>query len=53
MAAADKVAAGYTPFVGPLKDSTGAPQLSAGYTMDARELNNIDWYVEGVIGRMR
>ncbi len=52
-AAADKVAAGFTPFTGPLKDNIGVSQLSKGEKMDGSEMGKFDWYVEGVIGRAK
>jgi basic membrane protein A and related proteins len=51
--AADKVAGGFTPFVGPLKDNTGAIQIYAGKTMDGSQMGQFNWYVDGVIGRVR
>jgi basic membrane protein A and related proteins len=52
-AAAAKVSAGYTPFIGPIKDNTGAYALRAGRTMDASDMGKFDWYAEGVVGRVR
>lgn len=52
-AAAAKVAAGYTPFTGPMKDNTGAYRLDKGETMDNSQMGNFNWYVEGVTGRTR
>jgi basic membrane protein A and related proteins len=51
--AADKVAAGFTPFTGPLRDNMGIRQLSPGETMDGSQMGKFDWYVEGVIGRVK
>lgn len=53
LAAADKVAGGYTPFTGPLKDSTGAYALRNGETMAPSDMGKFDWYVEGVQGRVK
>ena len=52
-AAADKVAGGFTPFTGPLKDNTGAYQLRAGEKFDGAQMGNMNWYVDGVVGRTR
>ena len=51
--AAGKVAGGFTPFTGPMKDNTGAYQLHAGETMQGSDMGKFDWYVEGVIGRVK
>jgi basic membrane lipoprotein Med (substrate-binding protein (PBP1-ABC) superfamily) len=53
LAAADKVAGGFNPFTGPLKDSTGAYALRAGETMGPGDMGKFDWYVEGVQGRVK
>jgi basic membrane lipoprotein Med (substrate-binding protein (PBP1-ABC) superfamily) len=52
-AAAAKIAGGFTPFTGPLKDNTGAYALRKGETMDAGDMGKFDWYAEGVIGRVK
>jgi simple sugar transport system substrate-binding protein/basic membrane protein A len=52
-AAADKVAGGFTPFTGPLKDNTGAYQLTVGEKMEPSDMGKFNWYVEGVIGRAK
>jgi basic membrane protein A and related proteins len=52
-AAADKVAAGFTPFTGPLKDNTGAYQLTKGEKLDGADMGKFNWYVAGVVGRVR
>jgi len=52
-AAADKVAGGFTPFTGPLKDNTGVYQLIVREKMDGSEMGKFDWYVEGVVGRAK
>ena len=53
IAAADKVAGGFNPFTGPMKDSAGAYALRAGETMGPGDMGKFDWYVEGVQGRVR
>ena len=45
-----KIVGGYNPFVGPIKDNKGVVRVAAGKTMDALELYNWDWSVEGVSG---
>ena len=52
-AAAVKVAAGFTPFTGPIKDNTGAYALRAGETMEASDMGKFDWYAEGIVGRVK
>lgn len=52
-AAADKVAGGFNPFTGPMKDNSGAYALRNGETMGPGDMGKFDWYVEGVIGRVR
>ncbi len=51
--AAARVAAGFTPFTGPLYDNNGAPQLRAGETMGPDRMGEFNWYVAGVVGRLR
>lgn len=41
---------GYNPFVGPIKDSTGAVRIAEGEEMDEMAMYNWDWSVEGVSG---
>jgi simple sugar transport system substrate-binding protein len=38
------------PFVGPVKDNTGALKVPAGGELTERDLMSINWYVEGVEG---
>jgi len=45
-----KIAGGYNPFTGPIKDSKGNVRIAAGKTMEPLELYNWDWSVEGVSG---
>ncbi len=45
-----KIAGGWSPFTGELKDNTGAVRVKAGETMDDMALYNWDWSVEGVSG---
>jgi basic membrane protein A and related proteins len=52
-AAADKIAKGYTPFVGPIADNEGAERIKAGETWGNDKMGAFDWYVAGVIGRAK
>ena len=38
-------------FAGPLKDNKGAERVKAGEVLQAWQLNQLDWLVEGVIGQ--
>ena len=46
----DDILGGYSPFVGPLTDSSGTVRVEAGKRMTEQELYNWDWAVEGVSG---
>jgi len=52
-AAADKVAGGFNPFTGPLTDNTGVVKLKEGETLGGDKMGDLDWYVEGVIGKAK
>jgi basic membrane lipoprotein Med (substrate-binding protein (PBP1-ABC) superfamily) len=52
-AAAAKVAKGYNPFTGPLKDNLGRQELPPGATIGADQMGGLNWYVEGVIGKVK
>jgi basic membrane lipoprotein Med (substrate-binding protein (PBP1-ABC) superfamily) len=52
-AAAAKVAKGFNPFTGPLKTNTGALALPPGATVGADQMGGLNWYVEGVVGKVR
>jgi basic membrane lipoprotein Med (substrate-binding protein (PBP1-ABC) superfamily) len=45
-----KILGGWTPFVGPLKDTKGVARVAAGKTMSDNELYNWDWSIDGVVG---
>jgi basic membrane lipoprotein Med (substrate-binding protein (PBP1-ABC) superfamily) len=45
-----KMLGGWSPFVGPLKDSKGTIRVAAGKTMTDAELYNWDWSIDGVVG---
>jgi basic membrane protein A len=42
----------FTVFTGPLKDQTGAEKVAAGKAMTDAELLSMDWFVEGVDGKI-
>ncbi|HUS17459.1 MAG TPA: BMP family ABC transporter substrate-binding protein, partial [Chloroflexia bacterium] len=42
----------FTVFTGPLKDNTGADKVPAGTAMAAGDLLSMDWFVEGVEGKI-
>ncbi len=40
------------PFAGPVKDQAGNVKVPAGQTMSDGDLLGLDWYVEGVVGKL-
>ena len=50
--AADIGAGKFHPFTGPLKDSSGKEQLAAGKVITDEVLSKMDYYVEGVQGKL-
>ncbi len=51
--AESEMAAGkLNPFTGPMKDNTGKEILAAGKTLNDGELSKMDYYVEGVVGKL-
>jgi hypothetical protein len=46
----EKIAGGWSPFVGEIKDSKGNVRVPAGKKMTETELYNWDWSIEGVKG---
>jgi basic membrane protein A and related proteins len=44
----DKIMAGFSPFIGPMKDSAGLQRLAAGETMSRLTLYSWPWLLEGV-----
>ena len=48
----DIIAGKLHPFAGPIKDNTGKEQLAAGKTMDDAALAKMNFYVEGVQGKL-
>jgi simple sugar transport system substrate-binding protein len=51
-AQADIVSGKLHPFTGPMKDNEGKIRLAAGTTITDDEMNRMDYYVEGVQGRL-
>jgi simple sugar transport system substrate-binding protein len=52
-AATDKIAAGtLLPFAGPLKDQNGAEKVAAGKSMSDGEILGLNWFCEGVQGKL-
>jgi simple sugar transport system substrate-binding protein len=49
---ADIKAGKFHPFTGPIKDNTGKERLAAGKPLDDATLNKMDYYVEGVQGKL-
>ncbi|MDH5285629.1 MAG: BMP family ABC transporter substrate-binding protein [Betaproteobacteria bacterium] len=49
---ADIKAGKFHPFTGPVKDNEGKERLAAGKTLDDGTLNKMDYYVEGVQGKL-
>ena len=49
---ADIKAGKFHPFTGPIKDNEGKERLAAGKTIDDATLNKMDYYVEGVQGKL-
>ena len=52
-AAADKIAKGYNPFTGPITDNIGVVRIKAGEAWGGDKMGNFDWYVDGVIGKVK
>jgi simple sugar transport system substrate-binding protein len=42
----------FHPFTGPIKDNEGKERLAAGKVIDDATLNKMDYYVEGVQGKL-
>jgi len=52
-ASADKVAAGFNPFTGPIVDNAGTVRIKEGESWGGDKMGNFDWYVEGVVGKAK
>ena len=42
----------FHPFQGPVKDQNGRVRIAAGTTISDADLQKMDWYVEGVQGKL-
>src|SRR5258706_3377828 len=51
--AAAEVANGFNPFPGPVKDNRGRIVLPPGASVGADQMGGMNWYVEGVVGKVR
>jgi hypothetical protein len=52
-AAADRIVGGFNPFTGPMKDNQGIERIRYGGSMGADSMGTFNWYVDGVIGKVR
>ena len=48
----DMKAGKFHPFTGPIRDNAGKERIAAGKTLDDATLNRMDYYVEGVQGKL-
>lgn len=48
----DIVAGRLHPFAGPITDNTGRPQLAKGQTLSDAQILQMNWLVEGVVGKL-
>jgi basic membrane protein A len=46
------IAGSLVPFAGPIKDNSGALKVAAGSSVSIDDLMAINWYVEGVDGKV-
>jgi basic membrane protein A len=53
MKSADEVRKGFNPFTGPLKDNRGGLALPPGASVGVDQMGSMNWYVEGVVGKVR
>ena len=49
---AEIVAGKFHPFTGPIKGNDGSIKVPAGKTLSDKEIDSINWYVEGVEGKV-
>jgi basic membrane protein A and related proteins len=49
---AEIVAGKFHPFSGPVKGNDGTTRVPAGKTLSDKEIDSINWYVEGVEGKV-
>jgi len=50
--AAIKVQKGFNPFTGPLMDNRGSMVLPPGATVGSDQIGRMNWYVDGVVGKV-
>jgi basic membrane protein A len=50
---ADRVAKGFNPFTGPMTDNQGMVRIPYGGSMGADQMGTFNWYVTGVIGKVK
>ena len=50
---AAKVERGFNPFTGPLTDNTGSQRLPPNASISNDQMGSVDWYVEGVVGKVK
>src|ERR1700674_3236322 len=50
---AEEVRRGFNPFTGPLRDNRGGTALPPGATVGVDQMGRMNWYVEGVVGKVR
>jgi basic membrane lipoprotein Med (substrate-binding protein (PBP1-ABC) superfamily) len=51
--AAARIEGGFNPFTGPLNDNTGSQRLPPYANITGDKMGAVDWYVEGVIGKVK
>jgi basic membrane protein A len=50
---AAKIQDGWNPFTGPITDNEGKVRIAAGESWGGDKMGNFDWYVEGVVGKVK
>jgi hypothetical protein len=51
--AVDKLAKGFNPFTGPIKDNGGIVRIKEGEAWGNDKMGNFDWYAEGIVGKAK
>jgi basic membrane protein A and related proteins len=51
--AVDRLAKGFNPFTGPIKDNAGVVRIKAGESWGNDKMGDFDWYAEGIVGQAR
>lgn len=49
----EKIRGGFNPFTGPIIDNEGKVRIPAGQSWGGDKMGNFDWYVEGVVGKVK